>query len=218
MQEKTLTVQEALNELKVLDSRIYRKTHGGKFVGVKSKEMLVSPNKSRLTVDGFISETESEVQSISDLINYRKALRSAVILSNGRELIKVGDKELTVAEAIEYKNSIDNERGFVNKLSDDLKSAEITASNLNEKLEKNTLEKERLVLGGEKDRKGESEILEALRKEADKSKAEVVVPKVNATDLSKYVEDMRDELDYFESNIDFILTASNVTTTITVEW
>ena len=41
MQEKTITVQEALNDLKVLDSRISRKTHDKIVVGVEVRSAIL---------------------------------------------------------------------------------------------------------------------------------------------------------------------------------
>lgn len=218
MQTKTITVQEALNELKVLDSRISRKTFASSLVGVESNSKLIKPNKSRLTVEDFKEEVNGAIQSLIDLINYRKALRSAVTLSNARTKVSVGGKELTVAEAIEYKTSIQNEVDLVKTLNNALNSAEITSAVHNEKIEKESLEKEKIVLGGEKERKGENVVLEAIRAKAESEKAKVVAPIVGGKDLAEYIEAKTNEIEDFRSNIDFKLTASNVTTEITVEW
>ena len=76
------------------------------------------------------------------------------------------------------------------------------------------------ILGNEKDRKTQDdlEVIETLRANAEKSKAEIVVPEIGKVKLTDYVSKKREELEDFESNVDFILTASNVTTTITIEW
>ena len=73
---------------------------------VQADKKLLGTQNSRKTVQEFLDDAVSKLQSANDLINYRRALKSAVLQSNAVTKVTVADKEMTVAEAIEYKNSI----------------------------------------------------------------------------------------------------------------
>lgn len=220
MQTKKITVQEALNELKTLDSRIMKKIYSQSIVGVKANDKLIEPKRSQLTAESFLDESKANVQSTIDLIKYRKALRSAVTLSNGTTKVKLGDKEMTVAEAIEYKSSIQNEEELVAQIESQLSSAEILAHRYNERIEKELLEREKTLLGNEKDSASDDDIgmLKFLREKSEKEKAKILSPEISGKDAYEFVKELSDEILAFKSNVDFVLTASNVTTFITVEW
>lgn len=222
MQTKTMTVQQALNELKVLDSRVATKVSnlGQETSAVQADKKLLGTQNSRKTVQEFLDDAVSKLQSANDLINYRRALKSAVLQSNAVTKVTVADKEMTVAEAIEYKNSISLEWNLVNSLELGITKAELLTAKYNEDVERKLERNIDSILGNEKDRKTQDdlEVIETLRANAEKSKAEIVVPDISKVKLTDYVSKKREELEDFESNVDFILTASNVTTTITIEW
>lgn len=222
MQTKTMTVQQALNELKVLDSRVVTKVNnlGKETTAVQAEGKLLGTQNSRKSVTEFLEDAVSKLQSANDLINYRRALKSAVLQSNAVTKVTVAEKDMTVAEAIEYKNSISLEWNLVRSIENGIHNAEISVSQYNDGVERKLERNIDSILGNEKDRKSqdELEVIETLRANADKSKAEIAVPKVGKVDLVDYIANKREELEDFESNVDFILTASNVTTTITVEW
>ena len=222
MQTKTMTVQQALNELKVLDSRVATKVSnlGQETSAVQADKKLLGTQNSRKTVQEFLDDAVSKLQSANDLINYRRALKSAVLQSNAVTKVTVADKEMTVAEAIEYKNSISLEWNLVNSLELGITKAGLLTAKYNEDVERKLERNIDSILGNEKDRKTQDdlEVIETLRANAEKSKAEIVVPEIGKVKLTDYVSKKREELEDFESNVDFILTASNVTTTITIEW
>lgn len=222
MQTKTMTVQQALNELKVLDSRVVTKVNnlGKETTAVQAEGKLLGTQNSRKSVTEFLEDAVSKLQSANDLINYRRALKSAVLQSNAVTKVTVAEKDMTVAEAIEYKNSISLEWNLVRSIENGIHNAEISVSQYNDGVERKLERNIDSILGNEKDRKSqdELEVIETLRANADKSKAEIAVPKVGKVDLVDYIANRREELEDFESNVDFILTASNVTTNITVEW
>lgn len=218
MQEKTITVQEALNDLKVLDSRISRKTHDKIVVGMEVRSALSSPSNSKKTVEDFRKDSTSHIQSTLDLINYRKALKSAVIKSNGTTEIEVAGRKITVAEAIEYKQSISLEYELLSSINKQISQAEVNVSRLNSKIEDEILQKEKLVLGPDSDKQSSEAVLEVIRKDAEKNLGKIIMPEIEGKSADEWVNEKNDELEQFLANVDFALTASNVTTKITVVW
>lgn len=216
-QNKTLTVQEALNELKVLDKRIERKLGDTKYVGVVQEDKLVYPASSKGDKDKFISDAKSSIDSLLDLIAYRHALKAGVLRSNALTEIVIGDKKMTVAEAIDYKTSIQSEKDLVQTLVNDLTQATTKMTRINNDIDTALEKKQNNLLGSDKDDKN-SDVIKFLKEQAEKEKATVLELEIGKALVSDYTKAKLDSIEQFEQTVDFKLTASNVATEITVEW
>lgn len=216
-QNKTLSVQEALNELKVLDKRIERKLGDTKYVGVVQEDKLVYPASSKGDKDKFISDAKSSIDSLLDLIAYRHALKAGVLRSNALTEIVIGDKKMTVAEAIDYKTSIQSEKDLVQTLVNDLTQATTKMTRINNDIDTALEKKQNSLLSSEKDDKS-SEFIKFLKEQAEREKATVLELEVGKALVSDYTKAKLDSIEQFEQTVDFKLTASNVSTEITVEW
>lgn len=216
-QNKTLTVQEALNELKVLDKRIERKLGDTKYVGVVQEDKLVYPASSKGDKDKFISDAKSSIDSLLDLIAYRHALKAGVLRSNALTEVVIGDKTMTVAEAIDYKTSIQSEKDLVKTLVNDLTQATTKMTRINTDIDMALEKKQNSLLGSDKDDKN-SDVIKFLKEQAEKEKATVLELEVGKALVSDYTKAKLDSIEQFEQTVDFKLTASNVATEITVEW
>lgn len=220
-QSKTLTVQEALNLLKVLDKRIERKLGDTKYVGVVQEDKLVYPVSSKGDKDKFISDAKSSIDSLLDLIAYRHALKAGVLRSNALTEVVIGDKTMTVAEAIDYKTSIQSEKDLVQTLVRDLTQATTKMTRINDDIDTALEKKQNSLLssgsGSDTDDKN-SVFIKFLKEQAEKEKATVLELEVGKVLVSDYIKDKLDSIEQFEQTVDFKLTASNVATEITVEW
>ena len=216
-QSKTLTVQEALNELKVLDKRIERKLGDTTYVGVVQEDKLVYPASSKGDKDKFISDAKSSIDSLLDLIAYRHALKAGVLRSNALTEVVIGDKKMTVAEAIDYKTSIQSEKDLVQTLVNDLTQATTKMTRINNDIDTALEKKQNSLLSSEKDDKS-SEFIKFLKEQAEREKATVLELEVGKALVSDYTKAKLDSIEQFEQTVDFKLTASNVATEITVEW
>jgi hypothetical protein len=106
---ETMTITRALQELKLLDSRIKKSLEKLTFLDVYTKEEGVCID-SRMEPEDFKRYTESRLQSVETLIRRRSAIKSAIILSNAATRVKILDEEYTVAEAIDRRTSIQYEQ------------------------------------------------------------------------------------------------------------
>lgn len=217
VQTKTLTVQEALNKLKVLDKRIERKLGDTKYVGVEQSGKLVYPASSKGDKEKFLADAKSNIDSLVDLIAYRHALKAGVLRSNALTEVTIGDKKMTVAEAIDYKTSIQSEKDLVEVLVRDLNYATDKSAKLNAKVDETIAKKENSFLSGEKSDK-DTEILSFLKEQGEKEKSTVLELEIGEVLIRDYVKNKLDAIEQFEQTVDFKLTTSNVTTEITVEW
>ena len=122
---RKLSITEGLVELKLLDSRIYK---------AMDKDWAIATKKAEITPDNlkkFQGEVKANYQSIMDLIKERNKIKSAIVKSNAKTTLKVGDKKMTVAEAIDRKASIKYEKELLNTWKSNIADAEkiVTATN-----------------------------------------------------------------------------------------
>jgi hypothetical protein len=205
MSKQQMSVTQALPELKLLEKRIDKVMSG------ISDWCKVSSNSAPVDKEKQKKETESQLQSFNDLVKRRDAIKRAIILSNAQTKVKIGAFEGTVAEAIEYKSSI----RFRRELLEGMKS---TLQTKREEFERKKAEVdgrlERLLqseLG--KDVKTNPETITALTNSfRENNKVELVDP----LDLASKIASLEDELDSFETNVDWVLSQANATTLIEV--
>jgi hypothetical protein len=86
-----ISITRALAELKLLDSRITKKISECEFVFFTSKKY-----KSTMNSDALVSGSKASYQSVMDLIERRKNLKSAIIISNALTKVKLNGEEMTV--------------------------------------------------------------------------------------------------------------------------
>ena len=200
-----MSVTQALPELKLLDRRIEKVTE------TIQSWCKVAHNGAPVDKDKHKKETEANLQSFTDLLKRRDAIKRAVILSNAKTPVKVGSFEGTVAEAIEYKYSIRVKRELLSNMKECLQAKraeyEQQKSNVDSRLER-LLQSE---LG--KDVKTNPETITALTNSfRENNKVELVDP----LDLAAKISTLEEELDSFETNVDWVLSESNATTFIEV--
>ena len=200
-----MSVTQALPELKLLEKRI------DKVMDSIQDWCKVSHNGAPVDKEKHKKETDAQLQSFMDLVKRRDTIKRAIILSNAQTKVKVGQFEGTVAEAIEYKKSIQFKRslleGMKNCLTNKREEYERMKGQVDSRLER-LLQSE---LG--KDVKTNPETISALTTSfRDNNKVELVDP----LDLAVKIQSLEDELDAFETNVDWVLSQANATTLIQV--
>lgn len=214
MTTETMSVHKAMVELKTLDKRIE---------GVTLSTMFVRANKhGNEKIEGepiskYKDGVQQEYQSLTDMIKRHEAIKRAVILSNANVIVKVGDKEYTVAEAIYMKTKgVSHLKGVRNKLARDLRNAQLECDRANATLDERAYTHVSNLFGGGNDKKAAlSEDMEAERKRFLESQVVELVDPVNA---KKAIDELDKFINTFENEIDAALSVSNAVTNITVEY
>jgi len=199
-----MSITQALAELKLLDKRIQKSLDHVTWADVKTKSHPVD-------TEAFARTAHADYQSFTDLVKRRDAIKRAVVLSNASTRVKVGDWEGTVAEAIEYKTSIVYKRRLLDTLRDQLFTAK---ERFREQQEAVDARLEKLLhseLG--KDVKTSPDTITALTNTfRENNKVELVDP----LDLASRTRALEDEIESFETNVDWVLSETNGKTQITV--
>lgn len=202
-----LLVTQALNELKLLDNRIINEIARSKFVtSAKTVESKITPY---LTKEEFVKKAKGGFDSVNALMERRAKIKAAVLESNSVTKVEINGVTMTVAEALELKNSIVYKEELLEQLKLQYSSATTDMTRKNVELEKkidNILET--MVSKDAKTKKEDfTEITDPMRQNGEYS----LVDPLRVQDI---IEKLRDEISGFKSNVDAVLQISNCITYI----
>ncbi len=204
-----MTVTDALAELTLLEKRIdsaRAALDNNTLIAVVEVGQVPTGFKSR---DDYATKARAALQRVDTLIDRRRAIKRAVVLSNASTMVSVAGQEMTVAEAIEMKNFITYYESVLNTMV----SAYTHTKNEHRKAQ--TRVKERLdklvteVLG----KNAASEKYQSL---ADSFLAREGVELLDPRNLAEEIERRQAFIMEFNSTCDRVLSISNARTTIEV--
>lgn len=205
--EKMLVTQ-ALNELKLLDDRINKAINDAVLViAAKRSEKKVTPN---LTKEEFEIRAKAGYQSILDLIERRRKIKAAVVTSNAVTKVTIHGEEMTVAEAIERKSTIDYEISLLRQMQNQW-SAQNREMNMQNIRMEERIDKYIETFVGKDTSKAKDNELEAMIKPMRESGEYALVDPLN---IEKKITDLDDCIKGFKSDVDAALQISNCTTYI----
>lgn len=205
-----MTVTEALNTLSLMEKKINKAINTPIFVaGAKTSSDKVGHAKK----ETFAENAKASLQSAMDLITYRDKVKAAVVLSNATTTLVVGKKTMTVAEAIETKNSIINKKILVAELTRQYESAKKDVESNNTKVETQVNKLREQYLGNAKEGKLDAEGFEAM---ADSYHKQNDFAMVDPCNLATIIQKLTEEIEDFELNVNTALVLKNATTFIEV--
>ena len=202
--QQTMSVCQGLAELKMLDKRIRKFESTIQWADVSTKVHPVDAEKLKKTA-------ESEFQSYMDLVKRRDTIKKAIVVANAATQVKIGSWEGTVAEAIEHKSSI----GYKKTLVDMMRTCFLCAKAKLEEEQKSTNDRLDRLLQSElgKDVRTNPETIQAITNSfRDNNKVEFVDP----LGLEKRIKELDEEIEAFETNVDWVLSEANGRTIIQV--
>ena len=200
-----MLVTQALNELKLLDDRINKAINDAVLViAAKRSEKKVNPN---LTKEDFEIRAKAGYQSVLDLIERRKKIKAAVVTSNAVTKVIVHGEEMTVAEAIERKSTIDYEISLLRQMQGQWGAQNREMNIQNVRMEER-IDKYIETFVGKDTSKAKDNELEAMIKPMRESGEYALVDPLN---IEKKIADLDDCIKGFRSEV---LQISNCTTYI----
>lgn len=209
---REISITEALNELKLYDSKITKAITNASFVGGAKKS---SDKIGVVSKDTFIDRAKSTYQSSIDLITNRNSLKSAIVKSNAITEVQVANKVMTVAEAIERKNSIEYEETLLSEMKRQYANASELVNKENKKVDNKVDELLATLIGKDSDKKISKEDQEAIEKPyRDKNEFELIDP----IEIYDKIVKLEEEIDNFKSQVDTQLVISNAITKIEIDF
>lgn len=209
---RKISITEALNELKLYDSRIKKAIGNAIFCGAAKKS---SDRVGVVKKEDFADRAKASFRSVTDMISNRNTLKSLVVLSNATTNVDVNGKVMTKAEAIERKNSIEYEEMLLNEMKQQYTNATTTVDKENKKVDAKVDDLLTTLIGKDSDKKLSKEDQEAVeRPYRDKNEFEFIDP----LDLYEKIQALEADIDGFRANVDTALCVSNAITTIEVDF
>lgn len=208
-----LTLTEALVKLKLVEKKIEQAnqqlvagvvTVGSNVpVGFKSQEE-------------FKQEVKKRIDSVEGLIKFRDNLKSAIVKANATTNVTIGSKSMTIAEAIERKNSIKFRKTLVGQLANQWVQLEKAVTQQNANLE---IRADQFLTGmfGNKESSQSPEEKQAERAAVRSTWLTNNRAGILTNDkVKQIVEELDKEITDFETNVDVALSVANAQTKIVV--
>lgn len=209
---RKISITEALNELKLYDSKILKAITNAKLVGAAKKS---SDKVGVFKKEDFEDRAKASYQSVTDLIANRNALKSAIVKSNAVTEVTVNGKTMTVAEAIERKNSIDYDETFLTEMKKQYACTTDTVTKENKKVDNKVDDLLATLIGKDSSKDISKESQEAIEKPyRAKNEYEFIDP----IGLLDKIEILEAEIDGFKSEVDTRLAVANSITMIEIDF
>lgn len=213
MTTETMTIHKALAELKILESRIMKTVGDGTYC-VANKHSNEKING--VSIEDYKKVMQGAYDKAVDLITRYKTIKKAVTLSNAKTVVKIGEKEYTVAEAIWMKNhGVEFDELLLNELREQYNKAQAKILKQNG----NDLEQraEQYVVGiyGSKEGKTNTDDFEKTKQDFITSQTFELVDPI---DILNKIEILEEEISTFKAEVDAVLSTSNALTVIEVNY
>lgn len=209
MQKQKMTIHRALSELKLIDAKIEKQINDILPTGIYQKGKLVN---GFIQSEEFEKSAKSKFDSTNDLITRKNQIKSAIVNANGKTMVSVAGKEMTIADAINFKNIIKFKKQLVESLKFKHNQAVANLNRNNEQVQKNVQAILEATFGKENVKVGKDDV-EAVRKpylEANEFNL------FDPLKVSETVENIEKEVSEFEAEVDAVLSEINATTFIEI--
>ena len=212
-----MTITEALSKLRLTDKKVKRLSQKLSFFVEESKNAISISTGSRAvrvkTLQEGLSNITEPYKALTDLMDYRAKLKGKVVQSNAATKVTIGGREMTVAEAIEYKTSIevkqDIHRSMLSAIATNTRKQDRLQAELADKVDRQV----QMVFGNKKNIDAGDNTVKVIEQQIrDAGEVKFHDP----LKVSELAQKLGDEIQEFLMNVDNVLTISNSTTTIEV--
>lgn len=212
MIKETMTVHEALSDLKRMDGRV-NDALSSVFVTTKSHS---AKKINGVDVEDVKKEIQASFDKVSDLIRRRTALKKAITLSNAKTMVTVNGEQFTVAEAIDLKqHGMELKSMLLATLTRQFDAARRKLS-YNESAElQNSADNYLVSMFGTKEVKTAAAEIQKAREDFIEMKS---IELIDPLKIEEKIQALSEEISAFEAKIDSALSVSNALTTIEIEY
>ena len=192
------------SELKLLRKRLGTALEDAKFVTMVTKKSMVDRGR-------FETQSRASMQSYRDLLERYYKIKSAIVRSNAVTEVVVAGRTYSMAEAVERKRSIEQERNLLTVM---MNQHAVTTAEYERHCAAEQARVDRMLaveLG--KDSKTNIEVVKSLTEAIlTENRAEVLDP----LNIAALIGETKKSIEEFETNVDWVLSESNGKTIITV--
>lgn len=213
MTTETMTIHRALAEINVLEDRISKLTREAVFCGAAKQSMK---KLGGVTIEEYKANGQSSLDKIKDLIARLNAIKRAISESNAVTHRTVCGKDYTIAQIIWMnQHGIDFLSDLLNQMerqySNAVSAIETTNSRLSDRADDFVIRSNNPA-----DKDGMSP--DAIRDMRDGYIERETMILIDGINIKKTKENLADEINSFKAEVDAVLSESNATTEITIEY
>lgn len=213
-----LTLHRVLSELKTIDDRINKAINGLDVIAVLRGSRVYTNNGigsgSSKSESEFTEDAKAGYQSVNDLIKRKFTLRSALMKANSSTIVKVGELELTIVEAIEMKDQIERKKILLTKMKKCLSTAASVYDSVTDQTDKDF---ERMLNAQISNLTNKSDISRIREEYSKVFYNENKVGMLNPIKLEDAIKTLEAEINEFTVNVDSALSEVNATTVVEIE-
>lgn len=208
----TMSITRALTRAKTIEKQLTRLVESQFVVTLMKREVddVTDVFKDNLKM------TQSNFDQFNALFAELNNIKAAVRKSNEVTKVVIGGEELTVADALVYKNTIVYRNNFLDRITRENRNAEsrVEQSKISADTKFATV-RENLIKNSQGQDVSEDYLKTVLTEEERRLKKAIVEVKVSGiNNVNEYIEAERKRIDTFLEEVDYVLSESNATTII----
>ena len=208
----TMSITRALTRAKTIEKQLTRLVESQYVVTLMKREV---DDVSDVFKDN-LKMTKSNFDQFNDLFAELNNIKAAVRKSNEVTKVVIGGEELTVADALVYKNTIVYRNNFLDRITRENRNAEsrVEQSKISADTKFASV-RENLIKNSQGQDVSEDYLKTVLTEEERRLKKAIVEVKVSGiNNVNEYIEAERKRIDTFIEEVDYVLSESNATTII----
>lgn len=208
----TMSITRALTRAKTIEKQLTRLVESQYVVTLMKREV---DDVSDVFKDN-LKMTQSNFDQFNDLFAELNNIKAAVRKSNEVTKVVIGGEELTVADALVYKNTIVYRNNFLDRITRENRNAEsrVEQSKISADTKFASV-RENLIKNSQGQDISEDYLKTVLTEEERRLKKAIVEVKVSGiNNVNEYIEAERKRIDTFLEEVDYVLSESNATTII----
>lgn len=209
MEKQKMTIHRALAELKTIDSKIEKAITQIEPTGIYQDGKLVNNFYKR---EDFEKDAKAKLQSVNDLIDRKNKIKTAIVKANGITQVKINNHEMTIADAINFKQVIEFKRKLILTLELKHKSAKANAEQNNNKVDENALRLAEAALQKDNVKINDGDAVAITEPYLKKNRFHLLDP----LNVEQLINALEQEVEDFESEVDAVLSEINAITLIEI--
>lgn len=208
----TMSITRALTRAKTIEKQLARLVESQFVVTLMKREV---DDVTDVYQDN-LKMTQANFDQFNDLFAELNNIKAAVRKSNEVTKVVIGGEELTVADALVYKNTIAYRNSFLDRITRENRNAEsrVEQSKISADTKFASV-RENLIKNSQGQDVSEDYLKTVLTEEERRLKKAIVEVKVSGiNNVNEYIEAERKRIDTFLEEVDYVLSESNATTII----
>lgn len=195
------------------------KTYNDRITAAMNTVFVVANKKSNerigsKTIPEVSAAIEGNFKSVESLVENKKRLEAMKIKSNSETIVEIAGKKYTVAEAIVRKELLKLEEKYLASLKNQYMREKNRVEAENNQLPAKLEQYLQSVLGASKDSRSATEVEEHTKSFMGKNTFELIDP----AKVEDKIKALETEIINFKTNVDYVLSETNATTFVDVEF